>query len=72
LASMSQDETIKPAEDETIKRLDALTGEQISLAKKFHPNYYKPPNEHTVPEAVTLKLKKRERAISNPHKFVTT
>jgi hypothetical protein len=35
---MSQDETIKQAEDEMIKRLDALTGEQISLAKKFHPN----------------------------------
>ncbi|MGP8133254.1 MAG: hypothetical protein ACLQAL_03170, partial [Halobacteriota archaeon] len=60
---MSQDETIKQAEDETIKRLDALTEEKISLAKKFHPNYYKPPNEHTVPEAVTLKLEK-ERGLS--------
>jgi hypothetical protein len=39
---MPQDETIKHAEDETIKRLDALMKEGNALAKKFHPNYYKP------------------------------
>jgi len=37
---MSQDETIKRAEEETIKRLDALIEEGISLAGEFHPNYY--------------------------------